>query len=100
MSQLSSQEETWVEVAQAFGQMEAEFLASAVRSVGIPVYLESMHGMESFLGNLATPFTLYVPERFYDDALELLYAETDEMTLDEPGLRLGGQEDDSQLDSD
>lgn len=100
MSQLSPPEIAWVEVAQTLGNLETEIAASALRTANIPVYIEAMHGMPSIFGHMATPFTIYVPEAFYEAALDLLEGpENTYPLLDEPSLRFG-ESHESDADSD
>jgi len=78
--------QTWIEVAQAGSSMEAEMIAGLLRTADIPVYVESVRGLPSIFGHLADPCRVFVPEPYYEAALDLL--DDDNLpALDEPRIQ-------------
>ncbi|NDJ86082.1 MAG: DUF2007 domain-containing protein [Chloroflexi bacterium] len=76
-----SEEQEWVVVAYATGQVEAEIIAGRLRTADIPVYIhqESVGRVLGLsMGSLGM-ITVLVPARHEDEALSLL----DEPTLDD-----------------
>lgn len=80
---------TWVEIAQTSGGLEAEIIRGLLTAAEIPVFVESVHGIAAIFGQMGNPCRVYVPEQFYDDALDLLEdEEPPHDSLDEPSIKL------------
>jgi len=86
---MSKDKIVWVEVAQATDLLEAEVIAGLLRTEEIPSYIEQSGGLSaSAFGGMGLPARVYVPEEFYDTALDLLDEDDDSPpALDEPGIK-------------
>lgn len=80
-------QQDWIQVASAMGELEAEVIAGLLRSSDIPVYMESTNIMPAIFGQAGAMKRIYVPEKYYDFALDLL-DDSDLPALDEPGIQL------------
>lgn len=85
---LGDREEAWMQVAETMGSLEAEVIASSLRTADIPVYIESVLGIPSIFGHLGDPRRVFVPERYYEAALDLLDNLDDLPGLEPPGIQL------------
>lgn len=82
-------EPTWVEIAQTSGGLEAEIIRGLLTAAEIPVFVESVHGIAAIFGQMGNPCRVYVPEQFYDEALDLIEDEEPPYdSLDEPSIKL------------
>lgn len=93
MSNSVQPNDTWMLVAEAVGTLEAEIVAGLLRSNDIPVYAEMQNARSLFpssaFGQLQGLVQLYVPEAYYEAALDLLDEDDlDTPALDEPSLKL------------
>jgi len=79
--------DTWIEVAQTFGEMEAQIIAGLLRTADIPAYIEQGGGLSaSAFGQIGLPVRVYVPEAYYESALDLLDESDVPPSLDGPGI--------------
>lgn len=85
---LQSNDNTWVQVAEVYGNFHAEVIAGLLRTNDIPTYIESRSGMPSVLGHMGDLQRVYVPEKYFDIALDLLEDNDDQLSIDEPGIQL------------
>ena len=81
---------TWMEVAQTIGEVEAQIIAGLLNTAEIPTYIENGSGLSaSAFGTMILPGRIYVPQEYYEAALDLLDENEDLFppALDEPGIK-------------
>jgi hypothetical protein len=86
---MSKDKIVWMEVALTAGEMEAQIIAGLLRTAEIPSYIENGGGLLSTLafGQMGLPARVFVPEAYYETALDLLDEDDDIPSLDEPGIK-------------
>ena len=85
--------ETWVQVSETIGNLQAEITAGLLRTQNIPVYVDVGSAHTIFPGSAFGPLSgivrIFVPEEYYEIAISLLNADDedfDDFFPDDGGL--------------
>lgn len=79
----------WIMVAETLGQEESALIVGLLKSADIPAYVDTSSTISAAFGIVGGPGRVFVPEEYYEAALDMLDDEDDDLpSIDEPSIIL------------